>query len=434
MLPPADAEKPADTEMKIAVVGRANTGKSTLINTLAHAERMIVSERPGTTRDSVDVHFELDNLTFLAIDTAGIKRSSKIRDNLDFYSFHRAQRSIRRADVVLLFIDPTQGITRLDKQLADYISQEHKPCIFTINKWDLMQKDPADPTMGNMGRYANLVQHSFRSMSYMPLAFITAQTGRNVKALVNLAQSLFKQSRNRVGTGTLNRILREAVDAHPPASRENRTPRIYYATQVGVTPPTVVLFVNSTSSSTQPISAICSMSFARNCRFATFPSSSTCDRADKPRKARAPRPINGEGPADTAQSEPGTVTPCTLPARGISTWRAVFLIAKLTSCFPISISQVARARNRTPIQCSRCFLAWTCCTRILRSVRSRQRPAGRLAPFAGPNGRAALIIANESGRMALAKVMTCGHSDELQRPKGCGGRADDRRRTQRDQV
>jgi GTPase len=207
---------------------------------------MIVSERPGTTRDSVDVHFELDNLQFMAIDTAGIKRSSKIRDNLDFYSFHRAQRSIRRADVVLLFIDPTQGITRLDKQLADYISQEHKPCIFTINKWDLMQKDPADPSMGNMGRFANMVQHAFRSMNYMPMAFITAQTGKNVKALVNLAQSLFKQSRNRVSTGTLNRILREAVEAHPPSSRENRAARIYYATQVGVTPPTVVLFVNST--------------------------------------------------------------------------------------------------------------------------------------------------------------------------------------------
>jgi GTPase len=106
--------------------------------------------------------------------------------------------------------------------------------------------DPDDPTMGNMGRYANLVQHSFRSMSYMPMAFITAQTGKNVKALINLSQAIFKQSRKRVGTGTLNRIVREAVDAHPPASRENRCPRIYYATQVGVAPPTIVLFVNST--------------------------------------------------------------------------------------------------------------------------------------------------------------------------------------------
>ena len=143
MLPPADAIRPADAEMKIAVVGRANTGKSTFINTLACAERMIVSERPGTTRDSVDVHFELDGIPFLAIDTAGIKRHAKIRDSLEFYSFHRAQRSIRRADVVLLFLDPTQGITRLDKQLADYIAQEHKPCIFTVNKWDLMVNDRA---------------------------------------------------------------------------------------------------------------------------------------------------------------------------------------------------------------------------------------------------------------------------------------------------
>ncbi len=247
MLPASDAVKPADAAMKIAAVGRANTGKSTFINTLARAERMIVSERPGTTRDSVDVHFELDGIPFLAIDTAGIKRHSKIRDNLDFYSVHRS-RSGRSAapDVVLLFLDATQGITRLDKQLADYIATEQKPCIFTINKWDLMVKDPADPTLGNMGRFANLVQYAFRSMSYMPMAFITAQTGKNVKALINLSQSLFKQSQRRVGTGTLNRIVREAVEAHAPASRENRTPRVYYATQVGVAPPTIVLFVNST--------------------------------------------------------------------------------------------------------------------------------------------------------------------------------------------
>jgi GTP-binding protein len=246
MLPDAATDKPAEAVMKIAVVGRPNTGKSTLINTLARAERMIVSERPGTTRDSVDVHFELAGLPFLAIDTAGIKRKAKIRDSLDFFSFHRAQRSIRRADVVLLFIDPTQGITRLDKQLADYVAQEYKPCIFTINKWDLMLGDGADKSQGSMTRFANLVQYSFRTMSYMPMAFITAQTGKNVKALLNLSQSLFKQARRRVGTGALNRILREAVEAHPPPMRENRAPRIYYATQVGVAPPTVVLFVNST--------------------------------------------------------------------------------------------------------------------------------------------------------------------------------------------
>jgi GTP-binding protein len=237
--------KPAEAVMKIAAVGRPNTGKSTFINTLAKAERMIVSERPGTTRDSVDVHFELDGLPFLAIDTAGVKRKAKIRESLDFYSIHRAERSIRRADVVLMFLDPTQGITRLDKQLADYIAKEYKPCIFTVNKWDLMIGDRDDPSQGNMARFAHVVQHAYRNMSYMPLAFITAKTGRNVKALLNLAQSLFKQSNRRIGTGTLNRVLREAVEAHPPAMRENRSPRIYYATQVGTAPPTIVLFVNS---------------------------------------------------------------------------------------------------------------------------------------------------------------------------------------------
>src|SRR3954453_18459817 len=246
MLPAGDA-RPSDETMKVAVVGRPNTGKSTFINTLARAERMIVSERPGTTRDSVDVRFELDGLPFVAIDTAGVKRKAKIPDNLDFYSVHRAERSIRRADVTLLFIDPTQGISRLDKQLADYVAGQYKPCIFVINKWDLITANPEGPSVEAMNKVAWGVQHAFRTMTYMPMAFITAQTGKNVKALLNMSQSMFKQAQKRVSTGTLNRVLREAVEAHPPAMREGRAPRIYYATQVGTGPPTVVLFVNSTS-------------------------------------------------------------------------------------------------------------------------------------------------------------------------------------------
>lgn len=246
LLPWERANKPAEAVMKVAAVGRPNTGKSTFINTLARAERMIVSERPGTTRDSVDVHFELDGLPFTAIDTAGVKRKAKINDDLDFYSVHRAERSIRRADVALLFLDPTQGITRLDKQLAGYISQEYKPCVFVVNKWDLMLGEGRDDAQHGMARFATAVQHAFRNMNYMPLAFITAKTGKNVKALLNLSQALFKQANRRVGTGALNRVLREAVAAHPPAMRENRAPRIYYATQVGSAPPTIVLFVNST--------------------------------------------------------------------------------------------------------------------------------------------------------------------------------------------
>ncbi len=244
-LPDADSFKPADEVMKVAVVGRPNTGKSTFINMLAQAERMIVSEKPGTTRDAVDVRFDLDGLPFVAIDTAGIKRKAKIRDNLEFYSIHRAERSIRRADVTLLFLDPTQGISKLDKQMADYISKEYKPCIFVVNKWDLIATDPEVDMKESMGKFANAVQHSFRNMAYMPLAFITAKTGKNVKALLNLSQSMFKQANKRVGTSALNKVLRAAVEAHPPSSRESRAARIYYATQVGVAPPTVVLFVNS---------------------------------------------------------------------------------------------------------------------------------------------------------------------------------------------
>lgn len=244
-LPPEDDGSKVQTEaMKIAVVGRPNTGKSTFINTLAHAERMIVSEVPGTTRDSVDVRFELDGLPFIAIDTAGVRRKAKIRDDLDFYSIHRAERSVRRADVVFLFIDPTQGVTRLDKQLADYIAKQFKPCVIVINKWDLILTDLAGPARGETGRYATMVQHAFKGMAYAPIAFITAQTGKNVKALINLAQAMYKRSHRRIGTGVLNRILRDAVTAHAPPVRENRVPKIYFATQVGVAPPTIVLFVN----------------------------------------------------------------------------------------------------------------------------------------------------------------------------------------------
>ncbi|HWE37946.1 MAG TPA: ribosome biogenesis GTPase Der [Isosphaeraceae bacterium] len=245
---PESAERPVDEAMKVAVVGRPNTGKSTFINNLARAERMIVSEVPGTTRDSVDVRFELDGLPFVAIDTAGVRRKAKIRDDLDYYSIHRAERSIRRADVVLLFIDPTMGVSRLDKQLADYVAKQYKPCIFTINKWDLMLgADPETPSTHQMNKFATSVQHAFRTMAYAPLAFITAKTGKNVKSLLNLSQSMYKQAQRRVSTGTLNRVVRAAVEAHPPSPRENRTPRIYYATQVGTAPPTIVLFVNSPS-------------------------------------------------------------------------------------------------------------------------------------------------------------------------------------------
>ena len=201
-----------EPDMKVAIVGRRNVGKSTFINTLVKAPRMIVSEVPGTTRDSVDVRFELDGKPFIAIDTPGIRRAKSRTTDIDFYSTHRAQRSIRRADMVLLFFDATQRISKVDKQLCDYIAQQYKPCVFVVNKWD--QLVDTMPT----GKWVRYLHDTFGTMRYVPIAFITGQTGKNVKALINHAQMLFKQSRARVSTGQLNRMLREAVRSKSAAA------------------------------------------------------------------------------------------------------------------------------------------------------------------------------------------------------------------------
>lgn len=217
-LPPEDleTEQPEEGVMKVAIVGRRNTGKSTLVNTLAQAERVIVSEIPGTTRDSIDVRYEMDGKTFVAIDTPGFRRNNAITTDIDFYSTHRGQRAIRRADVVLLFFDASQRISKVDKQLCDYIAQQYKPCIFVVNKWDLMAG-----TMP-MEKWVTYLRDTFRTMLYVPIAFITGQTGKNVKALLNHAQMLFKQSRMRLSTAQLNKLLRAAVEKNPPPSHQNR--------------------------------------------------------------------------------------------------------------------------------------------------------------------------------------------------------------------
>jgi GTP-binding protein len=239
-LPPAgqETEVPEEGVMKVAIVGRRNTGKSTLVNTLAQAERVIVSEVPGTTRDSIDVRYEMDGKTFIAIDTPGFRRTKSIATDIDFYSTHRAQRAIRRADVVLLFFDAAQRISKVDKQLCDYIAQQYKPCIFVVNKWDLMAKSMP------MEKWVSYLRDTFRTMLYVPIAFITGKSGKNVKAMLNHAQMLFKQSRMRLPTAQLNKLLRAAVEKNPPPTYQNRRARIYFATQVAEQPPTIVLFCN----------------------------------------------------------------------------------------------------------------------------------------------------------------------------------------------
>ena len=235
-------------EMKLAIVGRRNVGKSTFVNALAHEERVITSPVAGTTRDSVDVRFDVDGHTFLAIDTPGLKRTRSQKTDLDFYSTHRAERSVRRADVVLLFFDGTEPVGRVDKKLADTIAEEAKPVVLVVNKWDLCRK-------GEMERkeWVEHLRDTFRTMPFAPVEFVTATSGRNVKMVIDTAQRLFRQSRTRVPTAKLNAIVRAAVETNqPPADPRGRPVRIFYATQVEEAPPTIVLSTSAPKSVSEP--------------------------------------------------------------------------------------------------------------------------------------------------------------------------------------
>ncbi len=234
-----DDRPETEPEMKLAIVGRRNVGKSTFVNTLAQSDRMIVSEVAGTTRDSVDVRFELDGRSFVAIDTPGLRRAGSFNRDIDFYGSHRAHRSIRRADVVLAFFDANEPISKVDRQLCNYIAAEHKPCIFVVNKWDMLLGKAVT------GQWAEHLQHAFTTMKYAPIAFITAKTGKNVKTLINHAQMLFKQSRQRVATAGLNELLQRALKLHPPPLYQQRLPKIYYGTQIDIQPPTIALFCSN---------------------------------------------------------------------------------------------------------------------------------------------------------------------------------------------
>ena len=240
-LPSADARLAKDIEapeMKLAMVGRRNVGKSTLINTITESDRMIVSPVAGTTRDSVDVRIEIDGKSFVAIDTPGLRRGKSVRTDVEFYGTHRAHRTIRHADVILMMFDCSQRISKVDRKLCSYIESYYKPCILVVNKWDLMADHMATE------RWADYLRDNFGSLWNAPIAFITGKDGRNVKKMLNHAQMIYKQSLDRVATPKLNKIVQAALEHHPPPIANRRRPKIYYATQIGVQPPTIVLKCN----------------------------------------------------------------------------------------------------------------------------------------------------------------------------------------------
>ncbi len=229
-------EPPAPAEFKLAVVGLRNAGKSTLINRLTRSERMIVAEIPGTTRDAVDVRFERDGKAFIAIDTAGLRKKSSQQDAIEFYSDARSHRTIRRADVVLHLFDVSQPLSSIDKRLARYVVDHYKPAILGANKWDLVSDMEREA-------FVKYLRDELTGLGHAPIAFLSAKTGQGVERILGLAASLLEESRRRVSTGELNRALERTAASRSPSSKGSRV-HLYYATQVGVEPPTFVVFVN----------------------------------------------------------------------------------------------------------------------------------------------------------------------------------------------
>lgn len=232
---------PPEPVMKIAIVGKRNAGKSSIVNAIAGTERVIVSEIPGTTRDAIDVRVEKDGKTLVVIDTAGVRKKAKMKtdNSIEFYSYVRATRSIKRADVVWLMLDATEPLGQADKSLAHLIGEENKACIIVVNKWDLAKDRAAT------GDYEDYLTKMLPGLKYAPIAFTTATEARNVQSALDLSTELFKQATTWVTTGRLNKafeIIRKERAA--PSKRNAKWPKIYYVTQVAVNPVTFMMFVN----------------------------------------------------------------------------------------------------------------------------------------------------------------------------------------------
>jgi GTP-binding protein len=236
---PAQVETEEDDSVKIAISGKPNAGKSSLLNKLVGKERAIVSPIPGTTRDAVDTKIEVDGIPVTLIDTAGIRRRGKIERGVEKYSVLRAFKAIERADVVLLMIDAAEGITAQDTHIAGFILDAWKSTVVLVNKWDTIVKD--NETMDDYTRH---VRKELNFMDYVPILFISAKTGQRVEQVLPLALRVQEERMARITTAMLNRVLRDAQDAHPTPTHAGRQLKIYYGSQVRVDPPTFVLHVN----------------------------------------------------------------------------------------------------------------------------------------------------------------------------------------------
>jgi GTP-binding protein len=237
--PSQTEEDEDDNRIKVAIVGRPNVGKSSLINKILGEERVIVSDIPGTTRDAVDTFATRDGLEYLFIDTAGLRRKSRIKENIERYSIVRAIAAIERCDVCVLLIDAEESISEQDTKIAGIAHERGKAAIIAVNKWDKIEKD--DKTMKE---FTEKLARELAYMPYAPKLFISALTGQRIHKLFSLIHAAYQNHAMRIPTGTLNEVLLEATAIHAPPTDKGRSLRIFYATQVSVKPPTFVLFVN----------------------------------------------------------------------------------------------------------------------------------------------------------------------------------------------
>lgn len=232
-------EEEEEDVIKIAVVGKPNAGKSSLINRILGENRVIVSPIAGTTRDSIDTRYEKDGDKFLIIDTAGMRKRSKIEENVERFSVIRALSAVDRADVVLIMVDATEGVTEQDTKIAGYAHEQGKASIICVNKWDLIEKDTK--TMNN---FRLEVQEGLSYMLYAPILFISAKTGQRVDKIFEMAKYVANQNAMRISTGMLNDVINDATSRVQPPSDKGKRLKIFYITQASVKPPTFVIFVN----------------------------------------------------------------------------------------------------------------------------------------------------------------------------------------------
>jgi GTP-binding protein len=239
VFPPADPREADDELTKIAVVGRPNVGKSSLVNRLLGFERVVANPTPGTTRDSVDTLFMCNKKPYLLIDTAGIRRKGKTTEKLEKYSVVDSLRSIERADVVLMVIDAAEGVTEQDERIAGYIHEAGRGCIFVINKWDTLPKDNA-----TFGAYTEKIRYGFKYLAYAPIVFVSALSGQRIGKIMSTVDEVMAQYTRRVTTSELNRVFSEATETHHAPLSHGRRVKFYFSTQVATRPPSFVIFTN----------------------------------------------------------------------------------------------------------------------------------------------------------------------------------------------